>query len=195
MRRRTALKALTSASVGLSVAGCLGGERTPGDTTETTTGDCPPKNQQTPTCGDDWERVNAYTSGEVESGTAGGFELTAEPTTLALGDCVTFRLTNRSNEAQVTGIEEKYDIHRETPDGWRSVLFTKSRAYNDLGMSHKRGEGFVWQRRLSQGGLSVDGEGKHLRACEALSHGDYRFVYWGGAGEFEALGVEFEVTG
>ena len=114
------------------------------------------------------------------------------PTTLSLGDCVTFRLTNRSDEEQLTGIEEKYDIHRRTADGWQSVLFTKWRAYEDPGISQRRGEGFVWRRRLSRGGLSVEGD-KHV-ACEPLGTGTYRFVYWGVGDGFDALGVKFEVT-
>lgn len=235
MRRRTALKALASASVGLSVTGCLGSEeesgtatsRTPATTrttdapaaetresttaetatttttetttdapeeTRTTTRKCPPKDQQAPSCGDDWKRVNAATSGDVSRGTAGGFELTAEPTTLSLGDCVTFRLTNTSDENQLTGIKEKYDIHRRTADGWQSVLFTKHRGYSDLGMRHGPGEGFVWKRRLSQAGLSGHSDHRGTRACEPLEPGTYRFVYWGGAGHFDAIAAEFEVT-
>ncbi|WP_137284210.1 hypothetical protein [Halorussus salinisoli] len=135
--------------------------------------------------------MSSYTDGEIRWGSGGGFELTAEPTTLALGDCVTVRLTDRSDEKQTTGIKEKYDIHRETDDGWQPVLFTKRPWYEDLGMQHDPGEGFVWRRRLTQAGLSVEGD-KHA-ACEPLQSGTYRFLYWGGAGEFDALGVEFEV--
>ncbi|WP_276299653.1 hypothetical protein [Halorussus lipolyticus] len=226
MRRRTALKALASASVGLSVAGCLGAEEEPGtatsrtsatatrttetgeinvtETTEastddaqqtrTTTRECPPKGQPAPSCGDDWERLNAGTSGDVSLGTVGGFELTAEPTTLSLGDCVTFRLTNTTDEKLTTGVREKYDIHRKTADGWQSVLFTKHRGYIDFGIMQSPGEGFVWKRRLSQAGLSGHSDRHEARACEPLEPGTYRFVYWGGAGNFDALGVEFEVT-
>ncbi|WP_135823470.1 hypothetical protein [Halorussus ruber] len=233
MRRRTALKALASASVGLSVAGCLGAEEEPGtatsrtsvtatrttetspatemgeinmtetaeattddapEQTQTTTRECPPKDQPAPTCGDEWERVNAATSGEVSQGTAGGFEVTADPTTLSPGDCVTFRLTNTGDESRVTGTKQKYGIHRKTADGWRSVLFTNRRGYNSLGIRHEPSEGFVWKRRFSQAGLSRDSEYRGIRACEPLEPGTYRFVYWGGAGHFDAIATEFEVT-
>lgn len=197
MRRRTALKALASASVGPSVVGCLGSENvgtrdsTDGGTT-TTGGGCPTRDGSLPTCGGEWERVAAYTDADVRYGTAGGFELTVEPEPVALGDCATVRLTNRSDENRVTGIEAKYDVHRETAEGWRSVLFSNSRAYNDLGIRHRPGEGFVWQRRVSQSGLSVGGD-YPVRACEPLRPGTYRFLYWGGAGSFDALAVRFEV--
>lgn len=191
MRRRTALKLLASAPVGLSTAGCLGTEET-ADRTLTTARGCPPADASAPTCGEEFQRVSAYTDGDVRLGTGAGFEVTATPTRLALGDCVTFRLTNRSDEEQMTGIKEKYDIHRQTDDGWQSVLFTEWRAYEDLGVSRRPGEGFVWRRRLSRGGLSVEGD-KHV-ACEPLRAGTYRFVYWGVGDGFDALGVEFEVT-
>ncbi|UPW01622.1 hypothetical protein M0R88_05845 [Halorussus gelatinilyticus] len=235
MRRRTALKSLASASVGLSVAGCLGAEEEPGtatsrtsattrttdapvtetgeptttessvgtttdtttdapEETRTTTHECPAKGQPAPPCGGDWKRLNAATSGDVSRGTAGGFELTAEPTTLSLGDCVTFRLTNRSGEKRTTGIRECYDIHRKTDGGWQSVLFTKRRGYIDLGIWQEPGEGFVWKRRLSQAGLSGHSERHEVRACEPLEPGTYRFVYWGGAGHFDSIAAEFEVT-
>ncbi|WP_135853383.1 hypothetical protein [Halorussus salinus] len=64
--------------------------------------------------------------------------------------------------------------------------------YEDLGVSQQPGEGFVWRRRLSRGGLSVEGD-KHV-ACEPLESGTYRFVYWGVGDGFDALGVEFEVA-
>jgi len=234
MRRRTALKALASASVGLSVAGCLGAEEEPGtatsrtspaatrttetgdttttdatetttetttepttdapEQTRTTTRECPPRGQPAPSCGDKWKRVDAATSGEVSQGTAGGFEVTADPPTLSLGDCVTFRLTNTGDESQVTGTKQTYDIHRKTAEGWRSVLFTNRRGYNSLGIRHEPGEGFVWKRRFSQAGLSRDSEYRGIRACEPLEPGTYRFVYWGGAGHFDAIAAEFEVT-
>ena len=193
MHRRTALKALSGATVALSGAGCLGSQQGSAPT-QTTAEKCPSADRPAPACGDEWKRVNAYTDGDVRLGTAGGFELTAKPQRLALGDCVTFRLTNRSGESKVTGIEAKYDVHRETADGWRSVLFTDSRAYEDLGVRQKPGEAFVWRRRFSRAGLSVEGDGHAVRTCEPLRPGTYRFVYWGGAGAFEALGVEFDVT-
>ncbi|NEU55293.1 hypothetical protein [Halorussus sp. MSC15.2] len=192
MRRRTALRVVASASIGLPTAGCLGGEQGSPDRTLTTTTDCPPKDAPAPTCGGDFERVGAYTEGDVRLGTGAGFELTAEPATVALGDCLTVRLTNRSEEEQMTGIEEKYSIQRRTPDGWRSVLFAASAAYEDLGINHPPGTGFVWRRRLSQSGLSVEGD-RHA-ACEPLRAGTYRFLYWGVGDEFDALCVEFEVT-
>lgn len=221
MRRRTALKTLTSASVGLSVAGCLGDEETPGESTtsdettsdqtttastaektttttdtaeKTTASDCPPKDQPAPTCSGGWEHVGGYVDDETPPPTGGGFELTVEPATLALGDCVTFRLTNRTDEEKATGIRDKYVVHRETADGWRSVLFSKSGAYVDLGILHPPDEGFVWNRRFSPAGLSGHGDRHSIRACEPLQPGTYRFVYWGGAGSFDALGVRFEVT-
>ena len=192
MRRRTVLKALTGATIAVSGAGCLGG-RDGTAPTQTTAGTCPASDRPAPACGDGWKRVNAYADGDVRLGTAAGFELTAEPETLAVGDCVTFRLTNRSDEPKVTGIQAKYDVHRETADGWRSVLFTESRAYEDLGVRQKPGEGFVWRRRLSRAGLSVESDGHAVRACEPLRPGTYRFVYWGVGDGFDALGVEFEV--
>ncbi|UPV75581.1 hypothetical protein M0R89_05815 [Halorussus limi] len=55
MRRRTALRVAASASVGLSTAGCLGGEQGSPDRTLTTTTDCPPKDAPATTCGGEFE--------------------------------------------------------------------------------------------------------------------------------------------
>jgi len=190
MRRRALLRTSASASLALPIAGCLGTDRTDPNRTDTAT-DCPTKGQTSPTCGDGFERVNAYTDGDVRLESGAGFELTVEPETLALGDCATIRLTNRSGEERTTGIKEKYDVQRRTADGWQSVLFAESRAYEDPGIRHEPGHGFVWRRRLSQGGLSVEGD-RHS-ACEPLRSGTHRFLYWGVGDAFDALGVEFDV--
>lgn len=193
MHRRTLLRALGAGSASLA-SGCLGGgERDP---RETTAEGCSQSTEtETPqSCGDEWKRVDAYTSGTFREGTGFGFELTVEPTPVSLGDCVTVRLANASGEPLTTGIKEKYDIHRETDDGWRSVLFTTERAFIDPAIEHSPGDGFVWTRRLTRAGLSRPDADPPVRACEPLRAGTYRFVYWGvGDGEYDGLAATFEV--
>ncbi len=157
MRRRTVLTLLASAPVGLSTAGCLGTEETGSDRTLTTTRGCPSADASAPDCGEEFERVNAYTDGDVRLGSGAGFELTVTPTTLSLGDCVTVRLTNRTDEKQMTGIEEKYDIHRRTDDGWQSVLFTKWRGTRTSASPSNRARG-------SSGGDGSRGAASQSRA-------------------------------
>ena len=190
MRRRTVLESVATGTCGVGtvgLSGCLrrvGSEALPKD-------GCPDTASRTP-CEGSWQRIGAYTSSGVRDGNGAGFELTASSERLSVGDCVRFRLVNRSGETKLTGNDEKIDVHRRTERGWRSVLFSRQRTFTDEGVSHEPGAGFDWHLRFARGGVVAGSE--RARLCGSLAPGRYRFVYWGVSGEdFDALGVRFDV--
>jgi len=135
------------------------------------------------------------TSWDVQYGRAAGFEVRASDHAVALGDPLTVRLTNVSDEPRSTGVERKFDVHRDvgnlTPE-WESIYrFPGNHGFRDEPIGHDPGEGFVWRFQLTPEGMEYD---RHFRVCEPLEPGAYRFVFRGSAGP-RPLGVQFEVVG
>lgn len=142
----------------------------------------------------------------VKYNTLGGFDLTTTKERIAVGDQITFRLENVTDEDKVSGVKSKYTIHRKTAKGWRDIFYAPDSegiyGYHDLGMNHPPGDGFTWELTFNQSGLAHDIEGGmgSLDVCTPLQSGTYRFVYWGVSGEQEiesekeyALGIRFTV--
>lgn len=181
------------AGLGGVLAGCLG--------SEPAVLDDPPTGTPAAECRRGRTRMDQ--PWHVESGPLGGVALTLDRETVPVGGSLTARLRNVSDEERVTGNRHKYDVERETAEGWRSVLWRDEDAgWTDEGIAHGPDEGFTWALTLSREGLASRGDGgPAFRACAPVEPGTFRFVYWGIAPAAErerdveyALGREFTVT-
>ena len=138
-------------------------------------------------------------------GPLGGFELSLSQGTLERGETLTARVTNVTAETRTTGTKKKYDIQSRDGGDWSSVFGTAPEAFHtDEAVTHRPGDGFVWELPFTQQGLTdaVDA-GPTYAVCGPLESGDYRFVYWGITSRKEveanyeteyALGVPFSVV-
>jgi hypothetical protein len=157
-----------------------------------------------PTCPDGYDPLRPRWVVEGP-GPLGGFELSLARDTLERGATLTARLTNVTAETRTTGTEKKYDIQSRDGDDWYSVFGTEPEAFHtDEAVTHRPGDGFVWELPLTREGLTdaVD-TGPTYAVCGPLEPGEYRFVYWGITSrkeveaEYEteyALGVRFSVV-
>ncbi|WP_323674852.1 hypothetical protein [Halorubellus sp. PRR65] len=144
-------------------------------------------------CGERTEPVDPYWTA-AGPGPRDGFRLTASTDRVALGDEVTFTLTNVSGEDQTTGVSKKLDVQRATEADWHSIfgIAPDRGGIIDKVVSHEPGSGFEWPVTVSERGLTDAFEyDPTYRVCGPLEPGRYRFVYWGtnrGAGH--AVGFE-----
>ncbi|WP_227131878.1 hypothetical protein [Halorubellus salinus] len=146
-------------------------------------------------CGERTEPLDPYWTA-AEPGPRDGFWLTASADRVALGDEVTFALTNVSDEVQTTGVSKKLDVQRATGDGWHSILGIAPDNWGiiDNAVRHEPGSGFEWTVTVSETGLTDAFEyTPTYRVCGPLEPGSYRFVYWG-TGRNAAHAVGFEVV-
>ncbi|MFC6951685.1 hypothetical protein [Halorubellus litoreus] len=147
-------------------------------------------------CGERTEPRDPYWTA-AGPGPRDGFRLTASADRVALGDDVTFALTNVSDDAQTTGVSKKLDVQRATGDGWRSIFGIAPDNWGiiDNAVRHEPGSGFEWTVTVSKRGLTDAFEyTPTYRVCGPLEPGSYRFVYWG-TGRNAAHAVGFEVVG
>jgi hypothetical protein len=119
-----------------------------------------------------------------------GFELSAAPDTVAVGEELTITLRNTTDEPQTTGPKAKYAIERQVEDGWRHVLQVPD-AYTppETTITHQPGEGFTWRFPVNQEGFSAD----PYTVCAPLQSGTYHFTYWGFPDAMRGLTIEFEI--
>lgn len=125
---------------------------------------------------------------------AGGFELTASTNAVAIGDRITFTLTNVGDDTRVIGEKYKYNILRRGTDEWEPVFYTPEQAvYTDLGIRVRPGGGFRWPFVVDQDGLErKNGEANMpYHVCSPLEPGEYRFAFFG-LGD-DAVATEFSV--
>ncbi len=138
------------------------------------------------------------------SGPLGGFNLTTDQQTIALGDNITVSLRNVTDSTQTTGNRQKYDVQYRDSDGWHTIFgVIDNYAWNDMGIGHEPNRGFTWEFPFTRDGLSNIAENSGYGVCAPINSGKYRFVYWGITTEQEkeedyetdyALGVPFTVT-
>lgn len=148
-----------------------------------------------PTCGEHTEARDPYWTA-AGPGPRDGFRLTASADRVALGEEVTFALTNVSDETQTTGVSKKLDVQRATGDGWHSIFGIEpdSGGIIDKVVAHDPGSGFEWTVTVSERGLTDAFEyNPTFRVCGPLEPGSYRFVYWG-TSRNAAHAVGFEVV-
>lgn len=171
----------------------------PATTKETTTGGTSSTSEATaaestaaPACEDGLRRlrIDFPENYELAYRYGFGFELTADPDTLSVGDDVTVELRNTSDEPQTTGPKVKYAIERRVEDGWRHVLqvpedYTPPRGQ----VTHQPGEGFTWRLSVNREGLSVG----PYTVCAPLQSGEYHFTYWGFPDAKRGLTIGFEI--
>ena len=119
-----------------------------------------------------------------------GFELSAAPDTVAVGEELTIELRNTTDEPQTTGPKAQYAIERQVEDGWRHVLQVPE-AYTlpDTTVTHQLGEGFAWRFPVDQEGFSAG----PYTVCAPLQSGTYHFTYWGFPDSMRGLTIEFEI--
>lgn len=139
-------------------------------------------------------------------GPLAGFELRLDRETYTEGDELTAKLRNVTQSKQGAGNKHKYDIQYRGTDGWHTIFGTREDegfCWTDEGYLIPPDNGFTWRFTLTQAGLS-GGEGRRqsYRACQPVTPGTYRFVFWGISPEKEhgrgvetdsALGVKFRV--
>lgn len=138
----------------------------------------------------------------VEYGTLGEFALSVEPETVATGDEFTVRLRNASDDEAMTGNRRKFDVQRDTGDGWTTVYRVEKQTFwTDEGVVHEPGEGFAWELSATRDRLTPPDS--PYRVCDPVQPGSYRFVYWGvipaeeEESDFEtdyAIGAHFDVV-
>jgi hypothetical protein len=198
MPARRRVLAVLAASTTTVVGGCqsLGSRET---TRESATGEATTFDEgvadPAPTCGEDTEARDPYWTA-AGPGPRDGFRLTASADRVALGDDVTFALTNVSDETQTTGVSKKLDVQYATEDGWHSIFGIEPDDWGiiDKVVAHDPGSGFEWTVTVSEPGLSDAFEyDPTFRVCGSLEPGSYRFVYWGTA-RSAAHAVGFEVV-
>lgn len=137
-------------------------------------------------------------------GPLGGFELSLDTRSIALGDTLTAHALNVTDEPQETAVKQQYDIQYQGESGWHSIFGTEMEqpAYNDLAYRHGPGEGFTWELPFTEEGLTGTSENTAATyyVCDTLTPGAYRFVYWGARSEKlenreYAIGRFFTVSG
>ena len=119
-----------------------------------------------------------------------GFEVSATPDTVAVGEELRIELRNTTDEPRTTGPKATYAIERRVEDGWRHVLQVPD-AYTlpDTTVTHQPGEGFTWRFPVTQKGFSAD----PYTVCAPLQSGTYHFTYWGFPDSMRGLTIEFEI--
>lgn len=151
-------------------------------------------------CGSGWRRlaVDLPANYELEYGQGFGFEQTASPDTLSIGEDLTIDLVNATDSALTTGPKSQYAIERRTEDGsygetgspWRHVLWVpQGFSFPDETVSHEPGDGFTWEFPFTEEGLSQE----PFQVCESLQPGEYHFTYFGFPDAKRGLTIGFEV--
>lgn len=123
-----------------------------------------------------------------------GLELEASADTVAIGDEITFTLTNVGDEPQDTGEIYKYNLLRRN-DGWEPVFYiSEQNPWTDVGIQVNPGGGFRWPFTVEREGLERQNESNPTYyVCSPLEPGEYRFVFFGLVGT-NVVGTTFSVT-
>ena len=127
-----------------------------------------------------------------------GLELTASAETIAIGDEITFSVRNVSDEPVDVGNIHKYNINRQTDDGWESIFQTPEKAWYDDLETLLPGAGYDWPFTFTQQGLERDHPPADVsyHVCSPLEPGTYSFVFFGATSDDlpeELLGTTFTV--
>lgn len=160
-----------------------------------------------PSCPDGYQSYDPWWVVEG-SGPLGGFDLALDGETYEHGDELVAELRNVTDEEQMTGVKQMFDIQYQDGAGWHTIFDlpdNQDPIWPLVGLSHPPGDGFTWRLTLTQASLS-DGEiesAESYHVCQPLKPGQYRFVYWGITTEQEreedfetdyALGEPFTVA-
>ncbi|MFB6176323.1 MAG: hypothetical protein ABEI99_04120 [Halobaculum sp.] len=198
-----------------SLAGCLGGDTdgdSAGDATGEQDGDGADWETGTPRSGtvgtDSAERARICGEGDrvglaqsAARQSFRGFEIDATRATIRVGSTVGIRVLNDSGSRVTVGDERRFDVQRDTDDGWRSVF--RADAPVSLGDAERTvadGESLTWRLRLTSEALThrLGDGGDLLVCCDSLTAGTYRFVYWGIPSErteADGVGIRFDLVG
>lgn len=198
-----------------SLAGCLGDDSdgiSGGDSNSESDGDGANWETGTPRTAsvppDSDERARICADGErlslAQSATRlsfRGFEIDATRKTIRIGSTVGIRVSNGSGSRVTVGDERRFDLQRDTDDGWQSVFRVDPPV--SLGETERAvadGESLTWRLRLTAGALThrLGTDGDRLVCCDPLSAGTYRFVYWGVPSEStgaDGVSIRLELVG
>ncbi|NHN42278.1 hypothetical protein G9C85_11665 [Halorubellus sp. JP-L1] len=183
--------AAVSGSLAVAIAGCQSRSSTSMEATPTNfsrtdvvaSTDCPAR----------FEPLDPYWSAKGP-GPMHGFELGASTDEVAVGDDVTFALTNVTDDERASGVKKKFDVQRWDGERWRTVFGVEdgTSGHLDKTVSHDPGEGFEWTLTFSAAGLTKAYDSlPQYGVCSELDPGRYRFVYWGvSRSEGHAIPVE-----
>jgi hypothetical protein len=137
-----------------------------------------------------------------DPGPLAGFELRLDRESYAVGDELVAKLRNITKEKQETGNKYTYDIQYEGADGWHTIIGTREDdefGWDEVGYLFPPGNGWTWRLTLTQPGVwdgwDGEGSGQGYFACQPLTSGNYRFVYWGVGESEDAIGIPFTVYG
>jgi len=170
------------ASVGFlpAVSGCTG---------EFNGGNTQPDEQADRNCEDADRWSGSYNRDKITSRTSGGFVVSASTDTIEIGEKITFRLANETNEVRETGGSAQFNIERKRDEAWNGV-FTEGGPFDAALTMHEPGDGFDWMLTFSENEI----EGTRKPLCGSLEAGTYRFVYFGiSVEEADPVAVTFTV--
>ena len=148
-------------------------------------------------CRDGKDRVEY--DGPVHGNTWGGFKLTARPDEVDIGNRITFKLINISDEPQDTSTKPRYLIERREENTWKSIYWAPSgnAEYLLIQRTHDFGEGWAWTFTTTQSGFEPENPPgpdttPDYDVCTEITPGTYRFVYSGLLGD-DAMTVQFTI--
>lgn len=155
------------ASVGFlsTVSGCTG------ESNEVNT---QPNQRADSNCEDADRWSGSYDRDNITARSSGGFVVSASPDTIEIGEQITFRLENKTNEVKETGESSQFNIEKRRDDSCYGV-FTEGGPFDAALTMHEPGDGFDWMLTFTEN--EIDGTRKPL--CGSLEPGTYRFVYFG----------------
>lgn len=219
MKRRRVLRNISITAALSAISGCLGGltrdaKTTPTDSTETTTAAQsitspatrglegveefpkePPKTDAE--CGDETlEYVQRPSGPRVQQHS--GLKLAASAEMIPIGDEITFSLRNVSDDPVEVGNIHKYNIRRQTDEGWEPIFQTPEKAWLDDIETLLPDAGYDWPFTFTQQGLERNHPpaGVSYHVCSPLEPGTYSFAFWGATSDDvpeELLGTTFTV--
>lgn len=202
MKRRRVLRNISIAAALPAISGCLGGLAGDENTSTTeSTGTATATQSTTIPSSRGLEGVEEFPTEPPESGAEcgdemleyvrrpsgprvqrhSGLELTASAETIAIGDEITFSLRNVSDEVAEVGNIHKYNIKRETEEGWEPIFQTPEKAWLDDLERLFPGAGYDWPFTFTQQGLERNHPpaGVSYHVCSPLEPGTYSFAFWG----------------
>jgi len=109
------------------------------------------------------------------------FELQASTDTVAIGEEITFTLTNVGSEEQFIGEIYKYTIQHRENDEWTPIYYRPEPQWTDFAPRVAPDGGYEWPFTFDQEGLEREHSSSNTPyyVCSALKPGTYRFVFWG----------------
>ena len=178
LTRRSTL--LTGIGVLSAVSGCAG---------ESDKGDTQSNEQANGNCEDVDRWSGSYDRSKITSKSSGGFVVSASPDTVEIGEKITFRLKNETNEVKETGGSAQFNIEKKRDEAWNGI-FTEGGPFDAALTMHESGDGFDWTLMFSENRI----EGTRKPLCGSLEPGTYRFVYFGiSVEEIDPIAVTFSI--